>query len=362
MRIVPLIAVVLALAACAEGPEAPLAMGPAGTAEASAALAAADAARAAGDPNALELYRRAAEAAPTDPTPLLRLGAMLSEQRRWPEAADSYEAALALAPDSVEAQRGLGAALLAEGRAEAALAPLEKAHTARPSDPRIAEELGFAYDQLGRHDRARAAYESGLRAAPRHLGLKTRLGLSRAAAGDYRGAFDLLAAVAADPAATAEHRRNLAKVLALSGERARAAAVLRPDMSPAAAQQSVAQFASLAALPAETRAAAILGYERRAPALASPAETPAVGSDAPAADAAKGWVVQAGAFKAEKTAQELVDKLSAAGLDFRIMVGGTGLYHVRSAPLPTWQEARTLARRLQGQLAQDAFVAPLPRS
>jgi len=286
---------------------------------------------------------------------------MLSEQRQWPEAADSYEAALALAPDSVEAQRGLGAALLAEGRAEAALAPLEKAHAARPSDPRIAEELGFAYDQLGRYDRARAAYESGLRAAPRHLGLKTRLGLSRAAAGDYRGAFDLLSAVAADPAATAEHRRNLAKVLALSGERARAAAVLRPDMSAAAARQSVAQFASLAALPAETRAAAILGYERRAPALASPAQMPDAGPDAPPA-AATGWVVQAGAFKAEKTAQELVDKLSAAGLDFRITVGGTGLYHVRSAPLSTWQEARSLARRLQGQLAQDAFVAPLPRS
>lgn len=361
MRKVPLIALVLALAACAGEPEAPLATDPAGTAEASAALAAADAARAAGDPNALELYRRAAEADPTDPTPLLRLGAMLSEQRQWPEAADSYEAALALAPDSVEAQRGLGAALLAEGRAEAALAPLEKAHAARPSDPRIAEELGFAYDQLGRYDRARAAYESGLRAAPRHLGLKTRLGLSRAAAGDYRGAFDLLSAVAADPAATAEHRRNLAKVLALSGERARAAAVLRPDMSAAAARQSVAQFASLAALPAETRAAAILGYERRAPALASPAQMPDAGPDAPPA-AATGWVVQAGAFKAEKTAQELVDKLSAAGLDFRITVGGTGLYHVRSAPLSTWQEARSLARRLQGQLAQDAFVAPLPRS
>jgi Flp pilus assembly protein TadD len=294
--------------------------------------------------------------------PLLRLATVLAERKQWAEAADAYEAALLLAPDEVEAQSGLGAALLAEGRAEAAVPPLEKAHAARPSDPRLAEELGFANDQLGRYDRARAAYESGLRTAPRHLRLKTRLGLSRAAAGDYRAAFDLLASVAADAAATPEHRRNLAMVLALSGDRNRAVAVLQPDIGPAAAEQRAAQFASLSALPKETRAATILGVERRAPAFATSAPASARDSGMSAAPPPKGWVVQAGAFKSEKTARELAAKLTETGLTFDVAVGGTGLYHVRSAPLPSWQAARDLARQLQTRRIDDAFVAPLPRS
>lgn len=364
MRLVLRVSLALVLAACtAAGPETPVTASSADTGDAAALLASADAARAAGDPATIELYRRAAEAAPADPTPLLRLASVLAERKQWAEAADAYEAALALAPDTVEAQRGLGAALLAEGRAEAALSPLEKAHAARPGDPRIAEELGFANDQLGRYDGARAAYESGLKILPRHLGLKTRLGLSRAAAGDYRAAFDLLASVAADAAATQEHRRNLAMVLALSGDRNRAVTVLQPDMGAAAAERTVAQFASLGALPNETRAAAILGFERRAPVLATPTP-PGADSGAPAAipAPAKGWLVQAGAFKSEKTAQELAAKLAASGLTFNVTLGGTGLYHVRSGPLPSWQAARDLARELQARHVDDAFVAPLPRS
>jgi Flp pilus assembly protein TadD len=360
LRLVLRVSLALALAACtATGPQAPVTVDASDTADVAALLAKGDAARAAGAPDTLALYRRAAEAAPTDPRPLLRLGAVLSERKQWTEAADAYRDALALGPDDVEAQHGLGAALLADGRAEAALAPLEKAHAARPGDPRIAEQLGLAYDQLGRYDLAQAAYESGLRTTPRHLGLETRLGLSRAAAGNYRTAFDPLAAVAADAGATQEHRRNLAMVLALAGDRSRAVAVLQPDMGAAAATQAVAQYASLRALPAETRAAAILGFGRRAPALA----TPAPPDPGPAAEApAKGWLVQAGAFKSEKAAQDLAAKLAASGTAFNVTVGGTGLYHVRSAPLPSWQAARDLARALQTRHIDDAFVSPLPRS
>jgi Flp pilus assembly protein TadD len=363
LRLVLRVSLALALAACtAAGPEAPVAADASGAADVAALLAKGDAAHAAGAPDTLALYRRAAEAAPADPRPLLRLGAVLSERKQWTEAADAYQGALALAPDEVEAEHGLGAALLADGRAEAALAPLEKAHAARPGDPRIAEALGLANDQLGRYDRAQAAYESGLRTTPRHLGLETRLGLSRAAAGDYRAAFDPLAAVAADAGATQEHRRNLARVLALAGDRSRAVAVLQPDMGAAAAAQAVAQYASLRALPAETRAAAILGFGRRAPALATPTPT-APDSGRSAAEApAKGWLVQAGAFKSEKAAQDLAAKLAASGLAFNVTVGGTGLYHVRSGPLPSWQAARDLARELQTRHIDDAFVSPLPRS
>jgi cell division protein FtsN len=154
-------------------------------------------------------------------------------------------------------------------------------------------------------------------------------------------------------------------VLALAGDRSRAVTVLQADMTAARAEQSIAQFASLAALPMETRAAAILGFERRAPAIAraDPAPVPAGGSDSSSAPAVpKGWIVQAGAFKSEKIAQEVAAKLAASGMTFNVSIGGTGLYHVRSAPLPSWDAARDLARRLQRGQVEDAFVAPAPQS
>jgi Flp pilus assembly protein TadD len=377
---------VLALAACATPQEVPQPTSPAVSAPAqgpAALLAAGDAARAGGDPKAVELYRRAAEAAPGDATPLTRLGAALVDRKSWVEAEEAYTLALSIAPDDPEARRGLGEALLLQSKADAALTHLEAARAARPTDPRVAEQLGLAYDQLGDFARARAVYEAGLRAASRHLGLRTRLGLSLAAAGQFPAAIETLSDVTTDPAATAEHRRNLAMVLAIAGERDRAISAVRGDMGDARAREAVANWISMRSLDASRRLAGILGVQRTAAAVvaAAPlpeakaepvAETPAAprlgkGTSGPALAAAmkppadpvrSRWVVRAGAFSVESNARQHLATLKSAGFDFEVSWSGS-LYIVQSAPQPNFKAAADLARRVQAKQS-EARVVPLP--
>src|SRR5437660_7962837 len=60
----------------------------------------ADETRAGGDlGNAVGLYRRAHELAPSNPVPLARAGETLAQLQAYTEAADAYQAALSIAPD-----------------------------------------------------------------------------------------------------------------------------------------------------------------------------------------------------------------------------------------------------------------------
>ncbi len=377
---------VFALAACATPQEAPQPASPAVSVPAQGAgalLAAGDAARAGGDPSAVEFYRRAAEAAPSDATPLTRLGAALVDRKSWVEAEEAYTQALSLTPDDPEARRGLGEALLLQSKADAALPHLEAARAARPNDPRMAEQLGLAYDQLADFARARAAYEAGLRNAPRHLGLRTRLGLSLAAGGEFPAAIETLSDVTTDPAATAEHRRNLAMVLAIAGDRDRAIAAVRGDMGDGRAREAVANWMSMRSLDASRRLAGILGVQRAAAAVVAAAPLPEVKSApvaeaAPAPRAARGisgpamatamkppadpvrsrWVVRAGAFSVESNARQHLANLTSAGFDFEISSSGS-LFIVQSTPQPNFKVAADLARRVQSKQS-EARVVPLP--
>ena len=96
------------------------------------------AAQSGGDlPNALGVYRRAAEIAIDNPAPLIAAGDVLLQMGNVNEAIVSYNAALVRPGDTQGAQVGLVKAFLKTGKPELALSPLSKAGVAvKPSRAR----------------------------------------------------------------------------------------------------------------------------------------------------------------------------------------------------------------------------------
>src|SRR6266566_4152283 len=121
------------------------------------------AAQAGGDlPNAVGVYRRAAEMAPQEPAPLIAAGDVLLQMGAINEAIVSYNAALVRPGDPQAAQIGLAKAFLKTGKPQLALTPLSKALEESPDDPKVLLLLGVARDLAGQHREAQAYYRNGL--------------------------------------------------------------------------------------------------------------------------------------------------------------------------------------------------------
>src|SRR5499427_2222464 len=125
------------------------------------------AAQSGGDfPNAVGVYRRAAEMAPQEPAPLIAAGNALLQMGAVNEAIVSYNQALVRTGDTQGAQVGLAKAFLETGKPQLASAPLSKALEASPQDPKLLLLLGVLKDIEGQHREAQAYYRDGLAGAP----------------------------------------------------------------------------------------------------------------------------------------------------------------------------------------------------
>src|SRR5690242_17500663 len=176
------------------------------------------AARAGGDlPNAVGVYRRAAEMAPQDPAPLIAAGDVLLQIGNINEAIVSYNAALVRPGDTQGAQVGLARAFLKTGKPQLALTPLAKAMEASPDDPKLLLLLGVTKDLAGSHLEAQAYYRAGLVRAPGDPGLTVDLALSLAISGNYPNAISVLQPLAISPVGTAQERQTLALIYGLTG-------------------------------------------------------------------------------------------------------------------------------------------------
>src|SRR5947209_17596283 len=121
------------------------------------------AAQSGGDlPNALGVYRRAAEMAPQDPAPLIAAGDVLLQMGNVNEAIVSYNAALVRPGDTQAAQVGLARACLKTGKPELALTPLAKATGASPDDPKLFLLLGATKGLAGSYPAGPAYHRAGL--------------------------------------------------------------------------------------------------------------------------------------------------------------------------------------------------------
>src|SRR5260370_12907045 len=144
------------------------------------------AAQSGGDlPNALGVYRRAAEMAPQDPAPLIAAGDVLLQMGNVNEAIVSYHAALVRPGDTQGAQVGLAKAVLKPGKPELALSPLSTAMEGDPEDPKLLLLLGATKDLAVRHWEAQTSYRDGLVRAPGDPALTVDLALSLAISGNY---------------------------------------------------------------------------------------------------------------------------------------------------------------------------------
>jgi Flp pilus assembly protein TadD len=217
------------------------------------------AAQSGGDlPNAVGVYRRAAEMAPQDPAPLIAAGDVLLKMGAVNEAIVSYNQALIRPGDTQGAQVGLAKAFLKTGKPELALAPLSKALEESPEDPKLLLLLGVTRDLAGQHWEAQSYYRNGLVRAPGDPALTLDLALSLALSGDYPSAIAMLQPLAMAPTSSPRERQTLALIYGLRGNIAEAARLGRIDLDDAAVEHNLAYYQSLRELSPEARSRAIL--------------------------------------------------------------------------------------------------------
>ncbi|HYZ42769.1 MAG TPA: tetratricopeptide repeat protein [Stellaceae bacterium] len=221
------------------------------------------AARAGGDlPNAIGVFRRAAEMAPQDPAPLIAAGEVLLQMGAVNEAIVSFNAALVRPGDTQWAQVGLAKAYLKSGKPQLALAPLSKALEVRPDDPKLLLLLGVTRDLAEQHAEAQSYYRRGLSLAPGDPALTVDLALSLALSGDYSSAIAVLQPVARTPTASPQERQTLALIYGLNGNTAEAARINAVDLDESSVERNLAYYQTLRELSPDARARAILSAGR----------------------------------------------------------------------------------------------------
>ena len=221
------------------------------------------AARSGGDlPNAVGVYRRAAEMAPQEPAPLIAAGDVLLQMGAVNEAIVSYNAALVRPGDTHGARVGLAKAFLKTGKPELALAPVSTALEENPGDPKLLLLLGVTKDFAGQHWEAQGYYRDALTRAPGDPALTLNLALSLTLSGDYNNAISVLQPLAMAPTASPWERQTLALIYGLSGNIAEASRICRIDLDDAAVEHNIAYYQTLRDLSPEARNRAIMSVSQ----------------------------------------------------------------------------------------------------
>jgi Flp pilus assembly protein TadD len=248
MRIVSAF-VLLALAGCAGGGGAQLSSAPPGLNVAEAALSG-------GAPNvALQVSTERLQREPGDRHAMLVQADALAALGRRAEAEDGYRRVLALDPDSGAARLGLGRMLLASDPRGAEQSFLE-ALSHDPRDAKALNDLGIARDLQGRHADAQAAYRQALGVAPEMQAAIANLALSLALGGQAAQGAALLRPLAGAPNASPRVRQDMAAVSELAGDRPGAVRMLGQDMSPDQVQDTLRGYDALSLSPPPASAGA----------------------------------------------------------------------------------------------------------
>lgn len=170
-------------------------------------------------------------------------GDALTALGRGSEARVSYTKALNVNPQSA-------GALIGMGRLNLATDPRASEHyflQALDHDPRnttALNDLGVARDLQGNHTGAQEAYAHALGIKPDLMSAEVNLALSLGMSGDSHRAVQLMRPLATEPGASAQMRQNFAAVLTMAGDRATAARILSPDMSPEDVQRALDAYAA----------------------------------------------------------------------------------------------------------------------
>ncbi|WP_174301384.1 tetratricopeptide repeat protein [Caulobacter sp. S45] len=185
-------------------------------------------------------WAREAGIDPTDATAGVELAAALRALGRYPEASDAVSKVLVLYPDDVEALLESARTSVAASKGFYALEPLRRAEKVAPRDWRVYSLMAVAHDQNQQPDEARAAYGQALALSPDNPAVLSNLGLWYATHGQAAQGESYLRRAAAQPAASAQERQNLALVLGMEGKLADAESLMREDLPPDVAAGNMA--------------------------------------------------------------------------------------------------------------------------
>lgn len=127
-------------------------------------------------PEALELLRRAAAAAPQDVTVQNNLAVVLESLARFAEAVKSYDAALRIQPRSLMALFNRGNALRALGRWDDAIASYREALEIEPSYVEAMHNLGALLKEKGQREQAEQLFRKAIALQPNLVDAHVNLG------------------------------------------------------------------------------------------------------------------------------------------------------------------------------------------
>lgn len=152
-------------------------------------------------------------------------------------------------PRALPVLAAYGKALAEAGRFREAQEVLAKAHLPERPDWRILSVQGTVADQLGDFQGAQRYYEAALRIVPGEPTVLSNQGLSYALAKRLPEGEVIMRQAALHQRADGRVRQNLALVLGLQGKFAEAESVLKQDMQPQEAAQTLASIKRMMAQP-----------------------------------------------------------------------------------------------------------------
>lgn len=163
------------------------------------------------------------------------------------QGADLLQAQLDKRPDDAELLTELGKDYLAADRLKLALSSLERARALDPKRWDTHSALGVVLDAEGRFAEAAQAYAQALALSPDNPRILNNLALSQALSGQLDDAIATMTRAADHPRAGSQPRQNLAVLLALKGDPAKAEKLVRQDLPADMARNNAAILRALAA-------------------------------------------------------------------------------------------------------------------
>jgi Flp pilus assembly protein TadD len=192
---------------------------------------------------AINLYKSAIAASPTDTDTQVELGETELEAGQIDDAVTQFEAIPPTSKSALGAQLGLERAYLMLSQPQKALGYADAAAILEPANIRVLIGRGVALDMLGRHAEAQTSYRGALAITPSDIAARSNLALSLAMTGQFDEAIAILTPLARAPNATPRLRQNLALVYGLKGDSSAARTLSLVDLDPKSADDNLKFFA-----------------------------------------------------------------------------------------------------------------------
>ncbi len=189
------------------------------------------------------------EANPADADTAIAYAGTLRRLGQHAQAVAVLQQATIRNPRALPVLAAYGKALAEAGRFREAQEVLAKAHLPERPDWRILSVQGTVADQLGDFQGAQRYYEAALRIVPGEPTVLSNQGLSYALAKRLPEGEVIMRQAALHQRADGRVRQNLALVLGLQGKFAEAESVLKQDMQPQEAAQTLASIKRMMAQP-----------------------------------------------------------------------------------------------------------------